>query len=277
MRSMASVALCHAVGGSSCVASRVASLVMALGCAAFVCLDTGCRTCPQRRYVYDADDAVSEAIALIGRREVHDALGLTPEQRERVVALTSGPTPPALISLAQQANREWQAVSGLAAQDQEAAREDVLAKYMESLWEWTASGIEAALTGDQFHRYVQITLQVYGPSMILRYGQVATELGLLPEQLDELRRVAVRWDEQIQPLRRALGRYAIAGYTGVPSTDGKRDASPSEVSAQLVKAGRAKDSALLRSLTREQRRAWKRALGRPLRLTWDAESVYRLP
>lgn len=264
---------CHLLGRSRCLA-------LAVGGIALACVGTGCMSSPQRRYAYVANDATSEALAVLERREVQDALELTREQREQVTGLGSAPLSPAMLALVNETKGDWHSAGSGNAQDGnalQAERSAKLSRLSDAFWQTTLDEIRAVLSEGQFRRYLQVSLQVYGPSMLLRFGQVAADIGLEPAQLAELRRVARHWDGQVEPLRRALGRYAVCGYTQLPSPAGGTDASAAEVVAQIESANRGRDEALLEVLTREQRRAWKRALGKPVRFVWDTASVYEVP
>lgn len=136
--------------------------------------------------------------------------------------------------------------------------------------------IAAILDPLQLGRFEQIVLQVYGPRELLELPSLSGRIGLTRDQRTEMKRIVASNFRESDPLRRAIGRYVIAGFP-FPDTD-KHEAD--EVARKLVgrlrKLERRMDEDILDILAPKQRDMLPSLEGRVLQISWSEESCFRL-
>lgn len=143
----------------------------------------------------------------------------------------------------------------------------------------TGSAIDMALrdilSTEQYRRFREIMLQVYGPEMVIVYGGIPSELGLSPEQVSAMTRIVQGYEGRRQPLVRALGRYVMAGYTELDSVRGaEEEGAKARTLVRTISAlARELDHELLDAMTEEQRRRWQGLQGRSIRWRWPERAI----
>lgn len=115
-----------------------------------------------------------------------------------------------------------------------------------------AEALLASLPVKARARFLRLTYQWVGPIALWR-DEVARQLGLTPDQRRKVQRLCIDGAERLAPANRSDG-------CGSVSEDPEGNAAYNRFTEQIC---RSRDTALLGVLTPEQRKAWRRLLGKP--------------
>ncbi|MBN2218002.1 MAG: hypothetical protein JW719_11560 [Pirellulales bacterium] len=220
-------------------------------------------------------DFVTTRFRLLERPEVQAELKLSPVQLRDVQKIYTAPSSqiPGLDGFIAEQRKKMSDLSG-----------EALKSFNREMWrainrieeDFLSKELTKLLSRKQRERLDQLVIQAHGPIIIAYDTNVASALVVLPDQMEQIRSLLNKTDEDIIPELQRFGRGFISGL-GTGETEESRASEMTNLIARLRRMIAERDGEILRGLTDGQRKKYRNLQGQPLKIEWDPWNFIRIP
>lgn len=221
------------------------------------------------------DDFVTTRFRLLERPEIQAELKLSPDQLRDVQKIYTAPSSqvPGLGDFLAAQRKKGSDLSG-------EARESYNIETRRGINRITADFYSEKLTEllsrKQRERLEQLVIQVHGPIIIAYDKNVASALDIHPDQMEQIRSLLNKTDQDIIPALQRFGRGFISGL-GAGETEESRASEMTNLIARLRQTIAERDGAILQVLTDDQRKKYRTLQGPPLQIEWNPWNLLQIP
>jgi hypothetical protein len=203
-------------------------------------------------------------LIVLSKAEVRKDLQLTDDQIAKIAdigktPMTAVPAVAALLAQAKAADR--------------AQRFKLNVEAMNQYEQYLVHSESEILTTAQSKRLQQVMWQVDGLKALGWDHDLTAAVGVSSGQLAELANTLAEFRPVLVPLYRRMGRQSIAGLSG-EETMNERTQEVERLSQAIVLIEKQQEYELFSALTPAQRDQWARVTGKPIRITWDPNSIF---
>ncbi len=226
----------------------------------------------------DADpcaDFVTTRFRLLERPEVQADLKLSPDQLrevQRIYATPCSQVPGLSGFIAGQRKK----VSGLSGEARESCNIETRRGINRITADFYSEELTELLSKKQQKRLDQLVIQVHGPIIIAFDTNVASTLVIRLDQMEQIRSLLNKTDQDISPALQRFGRGFISGY-GIGETDKSRELEMTNLITRLRQMITERDEAIQGVLTNDQRKKYRNLQGPPLQIEWNPWNLLQLP
>lgn len=237
------------------------------GCVSLIILFCDFTLLAQREYISINIDYMSKVDFLLVENEpVCLELDLAPNQIAGIKDFDSAPLSDNIKNLVKEKQKQIRSLKNDKEIDK--IRSEYDERIMRMLESQRKKQVKKILSSQQYQRFVEIFLQVYGPSSILDVDEnVLEELRLSDSQIKNIKNISDNFNNQEKSIRASLGRYSISEWERGASKNevGKTKDTIKELKGKLIALEKEKDLKILSVLKKEQLNVWEKLLGSPVK------------